>query len=297
MPRKKPSNYIYTETEKYTVSEMLKDALEEAKASGEFKGDKGDKGDKGEPGPAGPQGEKGDTGSQGPQGEPGPAGPQGEPGKDAPQESVLYTPQTLTSDQQAQARANIGAADVVAVNELKDDKLDKTPGIWPEWTADEQAAARERIGEFTDSPLATVADATLDVGVTFFKAQLAKPCRFVTCTFIIPPENVGQNRNIYFSANNDIASTLNMFTRSAPVSTSSTASAFYLASALIVGGKILSFGCISSNGKSIQDHQTRALNNPPNGFCVLDAQNFGTIAVYTYGTEFPAGSRLVVTGC
>lgn len=45
LPRKKPSNYVYTETEKYTVSEMLKDALEEAKASGEFKGDKGDKGD------------------------------------------------------------------------------------------------------------------------------------------------------------------------------------------------------------------------------------------------------------
>lgn len=45
LPRKKPSNYVYTETEKYTVSEMLKDALWEVKASGEFKGDKGDKGD------------------------------------------------------------------------------------------------------------------------------------------------------------------------------------------------------------------------------------------------------------
>ena len=42
LSRKKPSNYVYTETEKYTVSEMLKDALEEAKTSGEFKGDKGD---------------------------------------------------------------------------------------------------------------------------------------------------------------------------------------------------------------------------------------------------------------
>lgn len=149
LPRKKPSNYIYTETEKYTVSEMLKDALEEAKASGEFKGEKG------------------------------------EPGEDAPQESVLYTSQSLTDEQQAQARENIGAADVVAVNELKHDMAGKlsepneglavgkyfrvaaidenghavleaveapkeglaiTPTGWPEWTADEQAAARERMG-------------------------------------------------------------------------------------------------------------------------------------------------------
>lgn len=87
----------------------------------------------GEAGPQGPQGEpgekgeKGDTGATGPigpqgiQGEQGPQGEKGDPGQDAPQEAVLYTPQTLTTDQQAQARENIGAADVVAVNGLKDD--------------------------------------------------------------------------------------------------------------------------------------------------------------------------------
>ncbi len=94
------------------------------------KGEKGEKGDTGATGPIGPQGEpgpQGDPGEPGPQGEKGdkgdvgPAGPQGEPGQDAPQESVLYTPQTLTTEQQAQARENIGAADVVAVNELEDD--------------------------------------------------------------------------------------------------------------------------------------------------------------------------------
>lgn len=74
-------------------------------------------------------------------------------------------------------------------------------------------------------------------------------------------------------------------------------SAFYLASALIVGGKILSFGCIASTGVSILDHQTRALNNPPNGYCVMTADNFESISVYTYGDAFPAGSQLVVAGC
>lgn len=170
-------------------------------------------------------------------------------------------------------------------------------GKGAEWTAEEQAAARERIGEFTDSPLTIVADATLDEDVSVFKAQLAKSCRFVTCTFIIPPEIGGQNRNIYFAANIDKVNITNMFTRSAPISTSSTNYAFYMASALIVGGKILSFGCISSAGLSIDDHQTRALNNPPRGFCALDAQNFETITVYTYGKAFPAGSQLIVSGC
>ena len=78
-------------------------------------GEKGDPGKDGEPGatgPQGPQGEKGDPGKDGEPGATGPQGPQGEkgdPGKDAPQESVLYTAQTLTNEQQAQARTNIGA--------------------------------------------------------------------------------------------------------------------------------------------------------------------------------------------
>lgn len=52
-----------------------------------------------------PQGMKGDTGAQGEKGE------KGDPGKDAPQEAVLYTAQTLDDAQKAQARENIGAAD------------------------------------------------------------------------------------------------------------------------------------------------------------------------------------------
>lgn len=47
-------------------------------------------------------------------------GTKGEPGQDAPQESVLYTPQTLTEAQQAQARENISAADAERVAKLAD---------------------------------------------------------------------------------------------------------------------------------------------------------------------------------
>lgn len=56
-----------------------------------------------------PQGMKGDTGEK---------GEKGDPGKDAPQEVVLYTAQTLNDAQKAQARENIGAADATRQNVL-----------------------------------------------------------------------------------------------------------------------------------------------------------------------------------
>lgn len=62
-----------------------------------------------------PQGMKGDTGAQGEKGE------KGDPGKDAPQEVVLYTAQTLDDAQKAQARKNIGAASATMVSSLKTD--------------------------------------------------------------------------------------------------------------------------------------------------------------------------------
>lgn len=60
-----------------------------------------------------PQGMKGDTGEK---------GEKGDPGKDAPQEAVLYTAQTLDDAQKAQARENIGAADAARQNILVGDE-------------------------------------------------------------------------------------------------------------------------------------------------------------------------------
>lgn len=81
----------------------------------------------GETGPAGPQGEKGEQGETGLQGPRGEQGPQGEPGKDAPQESVLYTAQSLSDEQQAQARENIG---IHKVTQAEYDALTDTSGIY-----------------------------------------------------------------------------------------------------------------------------------------------------------------------
>ena len=83
-------------------------------------GAKGEKGEKGDPGAKGEKGEKGDPGAKGEKGE------KGDPGRDAPQEAVLYTAQTLNDAQKTQAKENIGAADEETVNQLKSEKANKS---------------------------------------------------------------------------------------------------------------------------------------------------------------------------
>ena len=78
---------------------------------------------RGEPGAKGEKGEKGEPGAKGEKGE------KGDPGKDAPQEAVLYTAQTLNDAQKTQARENIGAADEETVNQLKDDKVNQSDAL------------------------------------------------------------------------------------------------------------------------------------------------------------------------
>lgn len=100
------------------AAQAVADEVQRRLDNGDFvgpQGAQGDKGDKGEPGRDGAKGEKGDPGAPGAQGE---KGEKGDPGKDAPQEAVLYTAQTLDDAQKAQARENIGAADEARQNIL-----------------------------------------------------------------------------------------------------------------------------------------------------------------------------------
>ena len=103
------------------AAQAVADEVQRRLDDGDFVGPQGPKGDTGEPGPIGPQGtkgEKGDKGEPGRDGAPGEKGEKGDPGKDAPQEAVLYTAQTLDDAQKAQARENIGAADEARQNIL-----------------------------------------------------------------------------------------------------------------------------------------------------------------------------------
>nr|DAH35975.1 MAG TPA: collagen triple helix repeat protein [Caudoviricetes sp.] len=130
------------------------DSLQELKdgiANGDFKGEKGDPGERGPAGPVGPQGERGPqgptgaTGATGPKGETGPRGeqgpqgiqgergpqgaqgPQGEKGNTGPQGPkgdtgpAVALDTTLTHEGEAADAKATGDA----VNELKEDKLDK----------------------------------------------------------------------------------------------------------------------------------------------------------------------------
>ena len=97
------------------AAQAVADEVQRRLDNGDFVGPQGPQGDRGETGPIGPQGDKGDPGAQGEKGE------KGDPGKDAPQEAVLYTTQTLDDAQKARARENIGAADETTVSSLKTD--------------------------------------------------------------------------------------------------------------------------------------------------------------------------------
>ncbi|MBQ4140038.1 MAG: collagen-like protein [Clostridia bacterium] len=97
------------------IEEAVDSALEKAKASGEFKGDKGDPGEKGEQGPQGEKGETGDTGARGPQGAKGATGEKGETGApgvhigtEAPAEGQLVW---IDTDEEGENSAQI---DVIA---------------------------------------------------------------------------------------------------------------------------------------------------------------------------------------
>lgn len=138
-------------TEDYIRLQWLEDKLDEylrkAADSGAFDGAPGPQGPQGEVGPQGPQGEQGPQGIPGTDGRDGVDGKDGAPGADGhtPEYGVDYgTPEQISGI--AQQAAEILQPEL---NQIKDDlsnKLPKSPADWEAWTAEEQAAARERIG-------------------------------------------------------------------------------------------------------------------------------------------------------
>ena len=113
----RPSDYVYTEEQKYTIEYYLKQAIDEAKANGEFNGDKGDKGDKGDPGPQGQKGEQGPIGPIGPAGPKGDKGDKGDP----------FTYKDFTTEQLEALRGPKGEQGIQGLKGEKGDKGDIGP--------------------------------------------------------------------------------------------------------------------------------------------------------------------------
>ena len=166
--RNKPADYVFTPVEQTTIAEIaaIAQSVRDDADAGLFDGAqgpsgpigpvgpqgeqglRGEKGEKGEKGDIGPQGTKGDKGDIGPQGEAGPQGPKGEKGETGPQgpqgESAVVD-DTLTISGAAADAKKVG----YSLSQIKADladKLPKSPADWEAWTAEEQAAARERMG-------------------------------------------------------------------------------------------------------------------------------------------------------
>lgn len=311
------------------LADAIAQALAEAKASGEFDGAPGKDGADGSPGADGADGvgiqsvvqtttsaEDGGTnvitvtktdgttstfqvknGSKGSDGAPGADGKDGAPGADG--KTPVYGTDYGTTEQIAEIAQSAAEVLQPEVSQIKDDlanKLPKSPTNWEQWTAEEQAAARGRMGMVTDTPFELVGDVTTEEAVQSIVLMLSKPCRYVSITLEIPPESVGASRNVYFSATDTIVPS-NCFHRSQSAKTSETEKAIYKSTAEIVGGEIISYGGISAGTSMPVDYMNRPIYGALTGYGGLKADSFTKICVFTYGTAFPAGSSVKIYGC
>ena len=160
--RNKPADYVFTPVEQTTIAEIaaIAQSVRDDADAGRFDGKDGTSATHSWNGTVltvtsasgtsssdlkGDKGDKGDTG---------PAGKDGTPGADGktPVYGVDYgTPEQISGIAQQ-------AADILQpeVNQIKSDlsnKLPKSPANWEQWTIEEQAAARERIGVSCDFEL------------------------------------------------------------------------------------------------------------------------------------------------
>jgi lysophospholipase L1-like esterase len=98
--------------------------LQEAKDSGEFKGDKGDPGEKGDKGDPGEKGDKGDPGEKGDKGDPGEKGDKGDPGEKG-DKGDPFTYEDFTEEQLAGLKGEPGAS---SWNDLEDKPFEEFEG-------------------------------------------------------------------------------------------------------------------------------------------------------------------------
>ena len=187
-----------------------------------------------------------------------------------------------------------GASGFVSIGTLRN--VLKAPSLMPSLTAEEQTAARVRMGLVTDTPFELVGDVMTEEVVKMITLTLSKQCRCVSITFTIPPESAGNSRNVYFTADAN-PTVQNAFCGCNNAKTSETNKAEYRSAAEIIGGRIFSGGGISAEHNTGVDYQQRGIYGVMNGFGVLEADCFTQITVLTYGADFPAGSKVQIYGC
>lgn len=155
--------------------------------------------------------------------------------------------------------------------------------------------ALKKSGMFTDTPFELVGDVTTEEAVNSIIVTLQKPCRYVSITFIIPPESAGKSRNVYFSS--ESTHPTSAFHRSSPAATSESNFAIYKTTAEIIGGEVISYGGISGSTSQSIDYQVRKVDAIFTGYGGIKADNFTTIYVFSFSDSFPIGSSVKIYGC
>ena len=165
------------------------------------------------------------------------------------------------------------------------------------WTADEQAAARKRmgiqyVGEWEDIVTVTIEEAVSSFTVDKDANGNPFSLTHVICEFIMSIEDAAKSRNVYFGSDSAIGPTTSFFR--IPVASSVAAKTEVVAYAKIISGKIYCDGGIATAIPN--NYQPSQKYGIVNGYCMLSAESFNRIFVITYNDAFPAGSQLIIRG-
>lgn len=174
-------------------------------------------------------------------------------------------------------------------------KCAMTDGIGAEWTADEQAAACERIGAERLGEWEEIVTVTTEEAVSVFtvdKDAGGNPFSLsqIICEFIIPTETASKTRHVYFGLEPD---PYKAFSR-VPVASSSIVKCGAVAYARIVSGRVICEAGIGSN----LPNRYQVGNNMSifNGYGNFELESFDSITVFTYNDAFPAGCQIIIRG-
>lgn len=175
-------------------------------------------------------------------------------------------------------------------------KLPKNPIEWEQWTAEEQAAARERIGAskklgiWEDIATVNITEDVAAITVNLDANGNTLSLSDIICEIKIPAENPVKQRSIYFGLK-----TLANFTFSR---TALTTNESYISGAItyarIVSGRVICDGAIS--GPSNTRHQPYYKYAIFNGYGGIEAESFDSVSVFTYNDSFPAGTTVILKG-
>lgn len=170
------------------------------------------------------------------------------------------------------------------------------PSLMSSLTADEQAAARERIGAskgagtFEDIATVTITEEASAITVNVDSNGNPFSLSDIICEITLPTEDPTKARQIYFGCK---LTTADAFSRIAL-----TSNATYITGAItyarIVYGRVISEGAISGPSNTrYQPYQKYALFNGHGG---IKAESFDSVSVFTYSDAFPAGTTVALKG-